>query len=1147
MNIYNHHKNVIPKLIILLLMLLSNSIFPNPLQKAELNFSHERGFYYNNFTLEITCDIPSSKIRYTLDGSNPLISSTAIINNSPTQVLIDPTNFSYRDVAPGFIVTACATDSDTLVTDIVTSTYLFPEMINSLSRDNILPGSGWLAPGGSHEISYGMDPDIYNNSEYSGLIQEAFLSIPTISLVIDLASLFNPDSGIYVNALYHGPDWERASSLELLNPDGTEGFQINCGIRIRGGWSRHNTNPKHAFRFFFKREYGASKLKYPLFDNEGVDEFDKIDFRTSQNYSWSFYGDHSNTFLREIFSRDTQRDMNQPYTRSRYYHFYINGTYWGLYQTQERSEANFGESYFGGSDNEYDVIKVNVGENYDLYHVEATDGTLDKWKELWDAGELGFISDENYFKVQGLNPDLSPNPLYDKLLDVDNLIDYMLITFFTGDFDGPISGFRNNGSPNNFYAIYNRVNPDGFKFFRHDGEHTLFFNNRGTNRTGPYPAGENFEDSNPQWIHQKLSENKNYRLKFADRSYKHFYNNGVLSLDNNRKRIQIRKNKIESAIIAESARWGDSKSETPRTKADWESAVNFLLNDFLPSRNSIVINQLKEKGLFSSLTPPQFSIKSGVVEKGIEIELSNSGGEIFYTNNGTDPYSPISDNNSNFSKNIIEASALKRVLVPTSAQQSSWKSDLNFDDSNWLTCNGTSGGIGYDNKGVYNEYISLNIKNYMHESGNNPNTTCYIRIPFSVDPTDLEEMNFLQCDIMVDDGFVAYLNGVKVAESNVPSSLEWNSTSSNYLDANSFQRFDLTQYSNLLKSGENLLAIHGINTSLQSSDFLILPKLTIGNSSFGGSPSENAKLYSNPIEIDETTTIKARTFIESEWSALSENTFVIDEDLTNLKITELHYHPLDNIVNQDTISGKEFEFIELKNIGSSQLNLTESSFVNGISFTFPQGSIVNPDEFIIVASNSIAFNNRYGFLPDGEYEGQLNNGGEKIVFINAVNDTLYNFEYNDKLPWAEEADGDGYSLVSAYRNPSGNPNNSTYWIISDIINGSPKANDIVSNINPTRANTPIKFGLEQNYPNPFNPSTKIKYSIPIDGKVQIKIFDILGREVSILTNKIQKAGIYSIEFDGSNISSGIYFLRLYVFQNGESLTSIKSIKMVLMK
>ena len=105
------------------------------------------------------------------------------------------------------------------------------------------------------------------------------------------------------------------------------------GLRIRGGYSRSNGNPKHAFRLFFRNEYGAGKLEFPLFGDEGVDTFDGFDLRTTQNYSWSFDGSGQNTFLRDVFSRDVQRELGQPYTRSRYYHLYINGQYWGLYQT----------------------------------------------------------------------------------------------------------------------------------------------------------------------------------------------------------------------------------------------------------------------------------------------------------------------------------------------------------------------------------------------------------------------------------------------------------------------------------------------------------------------------------------------------------------------------------------------------------------------------------------------------------------------------------------------------------------------------------------------------------------------------------------------------------------------------------------------
>src|SRR5690606_32151805 len=142
----------------------------------------------------------------------------------------------------------------------------------------------------------------------------------------------------------HGVAWERPISLELIQTDGSADFQINAGLRIRGGFSRTASNPKHAFRVFFRDEYGEGKLDFPLFGEEGVDEFDSFDLRTTQNYSWSFQGSGQHAFVRDVFSRDLQREMGQPYTRSRFYHLYINGQYWGLYQTQERSEADYAAS-----------------------------------------------------------------------------------------------------------------------------------------------------------------------------------------------------------------------------------------------------------------------------------------------------------------------------------------------------------------------------------------------------------------------------------------------------------------------------------------------------------------------------------------------------------------------------------------------------------------------------------------------------------------------------------------------------------------------------------------------------------------------------------------------------------------------------------
>jgi len=88
---------------------------------------------------------------------------------------------------------------------------------------------------------------------------------------------------------------------------------------------------------------------------------------------------------------------------------------------------------------------------------------------------------------------------------------------------------------------------------------------------------------------------------------------------------------------------------------------------------------------------------------------------------------------------------------------------------------------------------------------------------------------------------------------------------------------------------------------------------------------------------------------------------------------------------------------------------------------------------------------------------------------------------------------------------------------------------------------PSVFSLSQNYPNPFNPVTTIKYALPSDVKVVVKIYDILGREVKVLVNELQKAGYYDAKFDGSNFASGVYFYRI------EAGDFVLAKKMVLVK
>ncbi|MDP6637593.1 MAG: lamin tail domain-containing protein, partial [Phycisphaerae bacterium] len=604
-------------------------------------FSVDRGFYDTAFDVEISCDTDGAVIRYTLDGSTPT-SSTGTIYSVPINVSGTTT------------LRAAAFKNGYEPSNVDTQTYIF---IDDVVNQSSSPGGLWPTSSINGQVfDYGMDPDIVGGYNTLQQVKDALTSISTISLVTDMDNLFDSSTGIYVNPREDGYEWERPASMELIHPDDIsgpgfvdsvlEGFQINAGLRIRGGSSRTPSNPKHSFRLFFRSEYGDSKLEFPLFGDEGADEFDKVDLRTGQNFSWNnSTGDRAAyaTWLYDIFTRDTARDMDQPYTRGRYYHLYLNGQYWGLYQTEERPEANFGESYMGGNDADYDALKS--GDNQGV--IEATDGTLDGYYDLWSEVNSGVTSNSDYFRIQGMNVDGTTNPAYTRLLDVENLIDYMIPVFYGGNTDMPLGPPHGGTIPRNLFMLYNRVNPDGVQFIPHDAEHSLELS-RGVNfnyvdhtLTSSLSLQQN---CNPWWLHLELmADNEEYRIAFADRVHDYFFNDGLLTADAAVDRLLVRAAEIEIAIIAESARWGDAKAATsPMTNADWQAAVDMLVNDYMnasPStRSDIVLQQLISAGWYPSSTEaPAFNQHGGRVSDGFELLITAPAGTIYYTLDGSDP------------------------------------------------------------------------------------------------------------------------------------------------------------------------------------------------------------------------------------------------------------------------------------------------------------------------------------------------------------------------------------------------------------------------------------------------------------------------------------------------------------------------------
>jgi hypothetical protein len=654
-------------------------------QTDQLIVTAGRGFYITAVTTTLSATTPGAKIIYTTNGSDPSESNgtqvlpanastppTVTMTIHPGAVPGGSTGVNIASIGGVTTLRAAIFLAGYAPSRIETHSYLFSTQVLGQTPTDAL-NKGWpAAPVNGQLFNYGMDPNVVGSFTQAQMI-ESLQSIPTMSIVTPIGNLVDSAIGIYVNADQHGSAWERPISMEVIfppgyvDPDGNAtGFQIDGGLRMRGGASRGDTFLKHGFRVFFSDKYGG-KLKYPMFGAEGTDEFGKFDLGTASNYAWQRETDYNvgkfSTFCRDPFARLTQGALGQIYTKSRYYHLYLNGHYWGIYYTEERAEAEFGASYLGGKPEEYDAVKCanHIGN----FITEATDGVLTNWQTLWNKTRVigtGNPSDANYFEIQGRNADGTRNPALPILLDVDNLIDEMIILFYMGDGDAVLSNFLTDTSgnrhdkPNNWFSVYRHTGDIGFRFCLRDAEHTLGTTSWVQDQTGPWTAGAdvyNITYANPQSMHQDLMASPQYRLRFADHVQRHFFNNGALTPAQCVARFLSLANRVEKGMKSESARWGDAQAITnlptghpPRYIVDdWIAARDFVLNTMMPSRTSTVLAQLKADGLYPTVDAPVFANDAdgqpqpgGDVAIGFQLRITApTGGTIYYTLDGTDP------------------------------------------------------------------------------------------------------------------------------------------------------------------------------------------------------------------------------------------------------------------------------------------------------------------------------------------------------------------------------------------------------------------------------------------------------------------------------------------------------------------------------
>lgn len=991
---------------------------------ADTQFSVRRGFYTEPIAVAISTSTEDATIYYTLDGTEP----------TPAQgtAYTEPIELSSTT-----ILRALAMRDRYVSSNVDTQTYLFASDV----KTQVI-----------------MDARVTEAPAYLEEIDQALGStLPALSIVGENDRFFG-NTGIYTNFDRSGRGAEVPISLEYFSPqDPEDTFNIRAGIRIHGGNAR--SHPKKPFRLYFREEYsgGRGELEHPLYAGSNVNSFEQLVLRSCGHDSWSladrFGGSDFDlpahaTFLRDQFLRKTENDMGLLSPRGKYVHVYLNGNYWGIYDMHERPNDAYFSDHLGGKKEDWDVVHHPEFPN-ETYSIVS--GNAEAWEQLQSIASGQVADSVGFERIQDL-------------VNLDGYIDSMIVRMWSGDYDwcGPVfrgltagneTIFQNVtvfGNKNWYAGRRSRNGGDGkFHFFSWDaemsmGQHLMFnlFGNT-SQRAINLDLSRVNDPGSPVAPYDALITYPPFQRAFADRINKHLFNGGALTPEKTQARLKGLVEQLEVAVIAESARWGNTapNGRVFTRDDDWRPEVDWLRDTFMVERGTKMLEGFRARDIYPEPDSPVFERPAGFLEEGATISLSTAeaGAEIYFTTDGTDPAE-------------LPQVELLEVLQPNAPCQ-------------WLVPNASNGGlsgafrwtlvtgapnpqfwwdgrvgIGYDaGDGNFKDVFETDVE---AAQGNG----VYCRVPFSI-PSEsaLQNMDALILRMRYDDGFVAYINGVRVAAANAPAQVNARSVALGArLDEEALieEAFDVTSaIRSRLVVGTNILAIHGLNSSDDDDDFLIAPRMELRQELSPGGVGSTAKKAGGTINLTESAVIKARTLDPfGRWSALSESFYYFETPVQpgDLAVSEIHYQPApprNEVELAASTSRGAFEFLELQNARASAIELEGATFTEGIRFVFPQTRLT-PGERVVLVRDANAFAARYGLEHGARVAGQfardskLSDMGERLTLNSADGEVLLNFRYNDRSPWPESADGEGASLVYWPADDTGDPGDSLNWAAS---------------------------------------------------------------------------------------------------------------------
>ncbi len=606
---------------------------------SDVHFSPQRGLYDAPMVVTLTCNTPQAILIYTTDGSEPSLTN-GTQGPSPLSISISGTTN----------LRAIAVAGTLAPTNVDTHSYVYVNQVATQGKPTATPA---LWPG-NYQVDYAMDTRVTNAPAAPGYsIRESLLALPTVCLTLPPADIWST-TGIYANSTARGSQWERAGSVEWMDPtvkpeeDGEA--HASVGVRVHGNISRtKNFTPKHGFSLRFRGEYGDTRFQHKLFPDSDLSAFDEIILRAGSTdtfpcLEWAAVGLGQNgesyqrwnrlwaSYIRDQWTRDTHLAMGQPAARGRYCHLYINGTYWGLYNLTEALGAQMMADHSKTNANDWDVVSD---------FNELRDGNRTAWDNLLALADGETLdTDAGLRRAMGQNPDGTPNPSFPVLLDAISLADYFVAHIYFGADDWP---------NHNWYAarLSRGATPKGFQFLTWDQE--ISNENVLYQRTswGPIYAEANAAGTSSR-IYSRLRNSPEFRRIFGDRVHKHLFGNGRLTRTASETRWNNLATGIDKAIVAESARWGDYQTHNNPTYAGlpytrentWLPHLNWMATNYWPAITNVALQRYRTANLYPAVEAPVPNNYGSLVNTTFNLTLTNpnaAAGQIIYTTDGSDP------------------------------------------------------------------------------------------------------------------------------------------------------------------------------------------------------------------------------------------------------------------------------------------------------------------------------------------------------------------------------------------------------------------------------------------------------------------------------------------------------------------------------